>query len=91
MTGAVWLHVLSYLFICFAYPYSRLAINWPEAARIARKRLAKPAADTDADDTVVPIDQSAAGEDHGDALEEHMRCSQLTRGASSSINASIAS
>ena len=45
MTLAVWLHVFSYLLICFARPCLRFAIDWKQAAKVAAERLAEPAAD----------------------------------------------
>ena len=46
MTIAVWLHVLSYLVICFAHPHvRRFSIDWEQAAQLATDRLAEPAAD----------------------------------------------
>ena len=45
MTGAVWLHVLAYVAICFAHPWLPFGIDWPLAARHAAERLNAGVAD----------------------------------------------
>ena len=40
MTLAVWLHVIAYVFICFAHgPWVPFGIDWPKAAELAAERL----------------------------------------------------